>query len=499
MKERTETQLREYARRFDIENDSPFEEPSEFLKKKPDCDFVGDCQQLINFGSSVSDALDAICARKCASDPKRAEKMFELMKAAPPADNIGFAKYGTDFKTGWGGYDGGAECSVFGEWRKSAFERLTMVLNEARQACDDGDDLRSYIEFGGFVWKVWAKGASAGYFKYKWVLESHGIKVYIHSNPVGVIPPVRVRFGFECLVRTNLFTAYETLKSVFKSEGFEWISETVSRVDMQVLLPCPIEDFIQAMQGKRVVTVCRGVYQLNANFNTNKIETVTIRSENLELCIYDKKAQIEQADLVTQGTFQRFILNGESMPDELTRVEFRFKRGILRRYGINTFEQLKQAENALPQVVGRDWFRILERDKVRGHENEIKNSPVWDWTLKAFKYYFSGSQVKPDRIRNYRPRPVKLDVSRLLKQAAGLWSSAMAVCSERVVDLKPIVDFAKQFVADFGEEIFHKIAEKKVKNEVTRGFSVSGGRENDCLDEIYTSWVPLSFQKIPLY
>ncbi|MDO4858690.1 MAG: hypothetical protein Q4A17_12180 [Thermoguttaceae bacterium] len=499
MKERTEKDLRDFAIRFDNENDCPFEEPSEFLKKKPECDFVDGCQQLISFGSSVTGTLDAICARKSESDPERAEKIRQLMETAPPANNIGFAKYGTEFKPGWGGYDGGVECSVFGQWRDSAFVLLSSVLNSARQACDDGDELGSYIEFGGFVWKVWPKGANAGYFKYKWVMESHGIKVYIHSNPLGSIPPVRVRFGFECLARTDLFKAYETLKRAFISEGFQWVRETLSRVDMQVLLPCPIDDFIQAMRGPRVVTVCRGDYQLNANFNTNRIETVTVRSVNIELCIYDKKAQVDQADYVYQGTFQRFILNGETMPDELTRIEFRLKRGALRRYGIDTFEDLKSAQSALPQVVGRDWFRILERDKVRGHENEIKNAPIWDWTLRAFKFYFSGGGVSPDVLRNSRPCPVKLDVKRLMKQAAGLFSSAMAVCSDRVSDLKPIVDFAKQFICDFGEEIFHKIAEKKVKNEVTRGFTPSGHRENDCLDEIQISWVPLTSQIVPLY
>ncbi len=100
-----------------------------------------------------------------------------------------------------------------------------------------------------------------------------------------------------------------------------------------------------------------------------RIETVTLRSQNAELCIYDKRAQVYQSDQLYFLTFHEYVMRDSKMPEHLTRVEFRFRREMLARYGIDTFQQLRESQEALPQVFGRDWFRILERDKVRGYEN----------------------------------------------------------------------------------------------------------------------------------
>ena len=89
-------------------------------------------------------------------------------------------------------------------------------------------------------------------------------------------------------------------------------------------------------------------------------------------------------------------------------MEFRFRHRMLERYGITTFKDLKNSQAALPKVFGRDWFRILERDKVRDNENEI-----------------------PDDLRQTPKIQRVTQVDRLVKQAAGLLSAAASCVCEK--------------------------------------------------------------------
>lgn len=414
---------------------------------------------------------------------------------------------GEKYNPTWGGYDGGVEASIQGEWRENAFECLQAELNRCKQRADNGDFDGSFLELGSFVWQVRPTGAGVGVVKYKWVLEGHGIKLYIHSNPKGNIAPVRVRFGFECLARTNLFVAVETLRKELSIAGFDWYSETLSRVDMQVLLDVDIYAFLDAMQGKRIVTHCRGKCDLVSDCSTMRIQTVTFRSKNMELCIYDKKAQVKDSDSIYFMTFYRWILRGE-MPENLTRVEFRFRREMLRRYGVNTFEDLRASQRAMVQVAGRDWFRILDRDKVRGSENEIANAPIWEKTLKAFDFYFGYIDEEKSKKRSraelkaFKPEKSAPNVERLLKQAVGCFASVASLSLEKVLDCEQIIQFCTQKLEDFSSVLFDKVTQHQVQNDVVRDFracspenSVYNKSFYDCMMELILARVPITIFK----
>ena len=491
----TSEQLEDYAERFARENSSPFEVPTEF-----DLEFFEEPQI---FGLSAEVASHAGRPAGPSADSQSIENGTGpgggRANASPlaPASNTGPAKY--QFPRNWGGYDGGCEASFMGEWDEKHFEKLVERLDHARQAADDGKTALSYIKFGGFIWLVRASGAGIGFFKYKYVLESHGVKLYIHSNPKNGIPPVCVRFGFECLARTDLFNAVETLRKCLYDECFRIKEEKISRVDMQVMIPVNISEFVSAMQaGPRVCTRCRGGFQMFASLKTGKIETITIHSENCELCIYDKHRQVMTADPVYYDTFCKVFLGDEMalVPKDLTRVEFRFKRGFLRRYGVENFDDLKKSAFALLEIASGDWFRILERDKVRGSENEIADAPIWAHVRAAFKYYFretdpqnkTSSDLKNNKL--VRPAPV---VDRLIKQAMGCLSSVASFMLEKVFSPSQLVNFYTETVAKEADQTFNKVAEKQIFNQIVRGFNRSKKPDYTTLEEIQEGLAPLGF------
>ena len=223
-----------------------------------------------------------------------------------------------------------------------------------------------------------------------------------------------------------------------------------------------------------------------------RLETITMKSENAEICIYDKLAQLSAADSVYFMTFHRWILNYER-PEYLTRVEFRFRRPMLRRYGITTFDDLRKSQEALPQVFGRDWFRILERDKVRGSENVIEDAPIWKRTLKAFKFYFSREKTEhrpPEELKSYKPPKTTPHIERLVKQAVGCLASAVSLTKQKMNDASEVVQSCTETLKRYGETLYSKVTLRQIQNEVVRAFTPSGEKTFDCMDEIHIALVP---------
>ena len=493
----TSKDLEDFAERYAAENAQPFMVPDEL-----DLEFY-EKPQVFSFSASVAGSVgrpigeggdSQTLANGAEPEGDHANGSKDVQG---PASNTGPVKY--HFPTGWGGYDGGCEASFSGEWDPNFFPALVQKLDKARQAADDKKTADSYISFGGFIWLVRASGAQLGPNKYKYVMESHGVKLYIHSNPKTNIPPVCVRFGFECLARTDLFRAVDTLKDCLAVEGFILKEEKISRVDMQVMLLAPISDFVQAIQtGPRVCTRCRGSFQVFANLKTGKIETFTIHSDNCELCIYDKHRQVMTSDPVYYDTFCKTFLGDEmaEVPKDLTRVEFRFRRVYLRRYGIETFDDLRNSAAALVEIASRDWFRILARDKVRGSENEIPNAPIWERTRAAFEYYFAETRPKTrsrDDLKKYKPLPAPLSAERLVKQALGCLASAASFTLEKVFDAAQLVKYYTEVVAEKAEQTLNKVMEKQIFNQVVRGFTKSKKPDYSTLEEIQDGLAPLGF------
>jgi hypothetical protein len=375
----------------------------------------------------------------------------------------------------YGGYDGGVEAGFDGVWSPTKFETLRETLCVAKQAADDGDHEKSYVELGGRLWKVSAKGTGGSGPKYKFVLEHHGVKLYIHNNPQGDIQPVRVRFGFHALCKCNLFECVHTLKETLLSIGFRITTEKISRVDMQILLERPVTDFVDAMQGDTVVTQCRGSREIHENIRTGRLETILYKSDTTEMEIYDKRAQILGTDKETYELFRRFVLGSGSLPDELTRVEYRFRRDALRRYGINTFEDLRTSALALIQIATSEWFRILDTAKDKGNETRQKICSLWQEVVDQFEYYFSDEndenieRTRQD-LKNYVVVKESPKVEMLVKQAAGCIASVCAFCLDKVEDIEQLFDYGVNRLRGSINAIAKKYKEKRLFNEVVLGY-----------------------------
>ncbi|MDR2408072.1 MAG: hypothetical protein LBE13_08175 [Bacteroidales bacterium] len=406
----------------------------------------------------------------------------------PPAGNTG------GVNRMYGGFDGGCEFGFSGFWNDEQFEKLCEKLDYCRCASDFLDDERSYITLCSKVWKVSDKGASYGALKYKYVIIHHGIKIYIHSNPVGNIQPVRVFMGFHVLCKMSIFSCFDNLVRFLEFIGFNVQSELLSRIDCQVLLERPISDFIFALskvsENDCLVTQCRGNLQRYVNLRSRKTETIMLTSESMELVIYDKRSQILKQDKETYELFRRYVLGGGELPPDLTRVEFRFRRDCLRRYGINTFYDLRVSIRSLLSIVSFDWFRILAKPKCRDNTHKQIINPLWQEVREQFDYFFSlenQEQIERNReeLKQYVPIKDITRINQLVKQAGGCLAAVAAFGVDRLDNSEELLDFSVHKLREVLKNMVEKYRKRRIDNEVLKGFSPDYNLDNnvfDCID-----------------
>ena len=109
----------------------------------------------------------------------------------------------------------------------------------------------------------------------------------------------------------------------------------------------------------------------------------------------------------------------------ITRVEIRIGREALKCFQINSVEDLLKRERGLIDVLTRDWFRLLEKPKVRTKEYKMKMHPLWERVRALFFEYFTGSEIQD--VEYHKPTPVACDPVALEKQAIGCLQKASGV------------------------------------------------------------------------
>ena len=326
-----------------------------------------------------------------------------------------------------GGYDGGVELGFDGKWPDKTFEHIIATLEAGRIASQQKHNDARFITLGGrqFLVQPYGGGKSVNY---RYIIEGDGIKLYFHHKPDGGIQPVRLRYGFESLIGCNLFRVHDETRHWLNRLGFVIEKETLSRVDLQVMIPRETSDFLRPIASGQMVTK---VLKWDNHGYGAKAQTFKIGSD-IEICIYDKAAEMLKAVvsdpikycLMTMICFGRNWTPGTS---HFTRIEFRLRRDALKVKGINTMQDLQEIEPALVEWLTTKWFRILDSPKVRGHENTQAVHPIWSEVQDAFRAYFPGINGVRREIQPNRKRRLSCESMPLIKQAGGCLATAIAL------------------------------------------------------------------------
>ncbi|MCL2120402.1 MAG: hypothetical protein FWH27_18465 [Planctomycetaceae bacterium] len=366
-----------------------------------------------------------------------------------------------------GGYDGGVEVGFNGEWSPLKFKTLLQTLESAKTAAENECSDERFVTLGDSAFSVHAHGANCGA-HYKFVMEGNGVKFYIHANPRGPIQAIRLRYGYEALAGRDLFAVHANTLDWLKEIGFTVQKETVSRVDLQVMLLRSIAELIAPIFENRAVKLAR---DSKIHMKGNQGVTSFTAGTRIQLCIYDKRRElIDTCDEVKMSLLVNDCLDGE-FPDELTRIEFRLRRDALKYFGINTIQDLLEREHALVDYLTFDWFRILNDEKDRSNSALQELDPVWQEVRDLFFEYFPGPVENRKPIDRNTPgrREIKCTGNSLIKQAVGCLATAAALAKGVFETECQALAFVADVVGEKVKTLCNRVRERVIELGIVRG------------------------------
>jgi len=364
-----------------------------------------------------------------------------------------------------GGYDGGIEVSLFGDWfpgdddNCSAFFRsLELAKHSAREKTGDYKSGNEFLTLGGREWVVSPYGTS-GSVCYSYQLRSEGVVLLIHNNGSDRIPALRVKYEFDSLWGRDLQCVHYTLLEYLREIGFVFNREVLSRIDLQVTLNLDIDFVHEALSDNRIVSrVKRWTTVVSPQGKLKYLRGGT----DLQICIYDKSDE-----LVSTNKFDKSVKIYSQFKDlvdlSLTRVEFRFRRESLKVFGLNTIDEFYRRIADVVDYLTGDWFRILASSKVRGCESSQKISPEWALVRKAFRSVFVLDRLKTAPL--HKDNSVKVDYYPIFRQALGCLSSAYSIDRSSVLSYE---EFCEVVLKDIYRQMPGLYADYRRKLDLNR-------------------------------
>ncbi len=162
-----------------------------------------DKQAAIDYGKLPLYAR-SLAGRKAGASADSPESP-EKLESVPPAGSTGGLKrkiVETDPNFVMGGYDGGVEFGFKGNWNERARKTLMSRLADAKRP---GKETPIVVDDYEFVVKP--AGSGGGFSHYHYIIEGQGVKIYFEEEPSGNKYPIKIRYNFEALCASDLFTA----------------------------------------------------------------------------------------------------------------------------------------------------------------------------------------------------------------------------------------------------------------------------------------------------
>lgn len=348
-------------------------------------------------------------------------------EAAPPSETEQSPKI-------LGGYDGGVELGFTGIWDSLQRSETFAIFEAAKTSAQNEEEPQPHFELNGKMYTMSRQSSRIGRCQYKYVFEGDGVKYYVHSNAKGKQQPIRIRYDATGLIGRDLFFKHAETLEVLKDMGFMVVKETLSRVDMQIMLFCTLTDLIGPRDLCRRHIVCPAQnYQINGKGLSFAPQTFRMGNHNvIQICIYDKRA--EMFSLMTKDPLKFNLMLQHCFEDDwlykeipTLRVEFRIGRDQLYSMHIDSMQDLLESEAGLARYCCHSWFRIVEEEKKRGHTHEQEVSPLWREVQEAFAKWFPGVDGHNRDVKRDYDRKIKANADHLVKQAVGCMATACAL------------------------------------------------------------------------
>lgn len=257
--------------------------------------------------------------------------------------------------------------------------------------------------------------------------------VDIFADSEGLCPTMKplVRIGFKNLnTKDNLDSIYLQMDSATMnyfgySKSVEMVLDYLrflsleprgtkaSRVDLNTYV---LGHNFEYLTSEYFSTKARKSGTVQPMFNSGKLETFymgTRSTDSVFMRIYNKNKQLSQLLLSDYGSsvFKELLLESRfsvkygqkvDIRNNLWNVEFEVKRGTLRRYNIDTVEQLFVNLDSIHNDIVNNTFRMLERKKDQKNNQRIKTASIWKNIQNEYRVFNTPIPIQKEKLKVYK-------------------------------------------------------------------------------------------------
>jgi len=299
------------------------------------------------------------------------------------------------------------------------FEKLSEAKTVAGEKMFNSEG--APIDWFGVKFVIAARGVHG----YEWVLKNDDVTVCIARNAMSgkVIPEVYITFSQQYLWTKGAKEAYDQLLFWL----IRWavpVEDKVSRSDLCIDLEMALPDIDVQTE---IVSRARGKAEysqpadLAQYYSGRRITSYRIGSGNLVARLYDKTTEIK----VSQKEWFRdaWLANGWDGITPIARCEFQLRRGILKEFGINNFNDLLINLSDIWQYCTNDWLRICDCGSET-NQARWKNKDYWQLIQDSYTLFGQATGILRQKIKNVQYDHLMQQIRGLSLSAAGIIASS---------------------------------------------------------------------------
>jgi hypothetical protein len=282
-------------------------------------------------------------------------------------------------------------------------------LKLAAQSYDSEEKASASLRLLDHHFEVKDKGRG----RFPFVLADNWFEIQVSSSVSNSLPLAQTKVSSEVLSYSGLDSATTKLRGIVQQLGV-YEEETISRVDLCVDF---LTDF-DFSSADRKAWVCRSS-KFSSYYDGDRCSGFSFGlGGSVSARLYDKTLEID----LSRKTWLYEIWAKHEWQGEypVWRLEFQFRRAVLREMGVNSIADLKQKLDGLWHYGCSEWLRLTIPSSTDDTKSRWQNHPVWKMLVEA-----NFETKKPVPLTRTRKERVPSD-ERLFVQGLGVLSSYMA-------------------------------------------------------------------------
>ena len=223
--------------------------------------------------------------------------------------------------------------------------------------------------------------------RHAYVLQDNWFQIHVASSNSTRIPMVYAQISSELLSRSGIVHAVEALDKIVHQLGDCSKKPTISRVDLCVDFTTPIDFFSIPIES----WVSRST-KMEYYFDKKILTGYTFGKGGVISCrLYNKT--IEVIHTKKEFFYPIWEQSGWDGQSDVWRLEFQFRRDVLREFLINTVDDLLEKITSLWQYSTSDWLKLTIPSTTDKTQSRWPLNPMWKLLVHAAWEFNSGEPI----------------------------------------------------------------------------------------------------------